>query len=275
VNGPDPRVLAALLGQVEDALTATRNRPVVIGIAGSQGSGKTTLARAAVEACKDRGLAAAMLSIDDLYLTRAEREGLARDVHPLLATRGVPGTHDGALGLAVFDALGRGEGASLPRFDKARDDRMPPDKWPKAPEQCEVLIFEGWCVGARPQRESELAEPVNDLEASEDPQCVWRHYVNDALGGSYQDLFGRIDRLVMLAAPAFDAVFDWRVQQEDELREQAGIDAPAVMNAAAVARFIQHYERLTRHMLSEMPDRADVLVRLDQQRRPVEITASR
>jgi D-glycerate 3-kinase len=275
VSGPDSAVRAALTELIGEALADKVARPVVIGICGAQGSGKTTLARAVLEDCAAKGIAAALLSIDDLYLTRAERQVLAREVHPLLATRGPPGTHDAALGLAVFDALARGESARLPRFDKARDDRAPEADWPQAPQKCEVLLFEGWCVGARPQAEAELGEPVNVLEAGEDPQGVWRRYTNDALASDYQRLFARLDRLVLLAAPGFEVVFDWRRQQEEELRERAGEGAAGVMSKAEIARFIQHYERLTRHMLAEMQGRADLLVRLDEERRPLDIRASR
>lgn len=266
---PDPRIVEAVF----TAIAGERaHEPVVLGICGAQGSGKSTLAAAVERRALEQGLRAATLSIDDLYLTKAEREALARDVHPLLRTRGVPGTHDVALGLSVLDALGRGEPASLPSFDKANDDRSPASSWGRAPTDCELLIFEGWCVGARPQAAAALDHPVNDLEALEDADGVWRRYANDALGGSYQSLFARIDVLVLLAAPSFEIVFDWRLQQEEELRKRVGPGAPGLMDAAGVAHFIQHYERLTRHILAEMPARADVLVRLDEERRPLQIS---
>ncbi len=270
----DPRVVEAVMAQVRAALGEQSHRPVVIGLCGAQGSGKTTLARAVLDACGREGLRAAGLSIDDLYLTRAERDVLASDIHPLLGTRGVPGTHDVALGLSVFDALREGEGLALPRFDKARDDRAAPKTWAHAPADCEVLLFEGWCVGARPQPEQDLAEPINTLEAEEDAEGVWRRYVNTALAGAYQDLFAQIDRLVLLAAPGFDVVHGWRLEQERDLAATADADT-RVMDDAAIARFIAHYERLTRYILSEMPDRADLVVKLDAGRQPVEIVRRR
>ncbi len=267
---PDPRIIAAITAAVGEAGGKTGGRrPVVLGICGAQGSGKTTLARALERTAAQQGTPAASLSLDDLYLMRAAREELARSVHPLLRTRGVPGTHDIPLGLGVVAALDRGEAAALPRFDKARDDRLPPASWDRAPVGTELVILEGWCVGARPQAPAALAEPVNALEARSDPHGVWRRFANDALAGPYQRLFARIDVLVLLAAPSFDVVFDWRLQQEAELRERAGPDAPGLMDAAGVARFIQHYERLTRHILAEMPPRADVLVTLGEDRTPL------
>lgn len=270
----DPRVIEAVMAQVRAALGEQSHRPVVIGLCGAQGSGKTTLARAVLDACGREGLRAAGLSIDDLYLTRAERDVLASDIHPLLGTRGVPGTHDVALGLSVFDALREGEGLALPRFDKGRDDRAAPKTWAHAPADCEALLFEGWCVGTRPQPEQDLAEPINTLEAEEDADGVWRRYVNAALAGAYQDLFAQIDRLVLLAAPGFDVVHGWRLEQERDLAATADANT-RVMDDAAIARFIAHYERLTRYILSEMPDRADLVVKLDAGRQPVEIVRRR
>lgn len=266
----DPAVVDAIMALVREALAAVAHRPVIIGLCAAQGAGKTTLASAIVDACRDAGLNGAMLSIDDLYLTRADRRDLAASVHPLLMTRGVPGTHDVPLGLATFAALRRGEPAPLPRFDKATDDRAPRDAWAQAAAGCEVLIFEGWCVGAVPEGHDALADPVNDLEAREDPEAVWRGHVNAALAGRYRDLFGGIDRQVLLAAPGFGVVSAWRLQQERELAASRP-DGAQVMDDAAVERFIAHYERLTRHILREMPHRADLLVELDAGRRPIRV----
>lgn len=265
---PDAAILSAVLALIEGR---RRDGLFVLGLCGAQGSGKSTLAGAMMRQCGEQGIAAATLSLDDLYLTRAERRRLARDVHPLLATRGVPGTHDVGLGLEVLAALDRGEPALLPRFAKANDDRLPRSEWTTAPRDCQVLLFEGWCVGARPQSEEALLAPVNELEAREDPDATWRRFANVALADDYQRLFARIDALALLAAPNFDVVFDWRLQQEAELQASANADAPGVMDAAAVARFIRHYERLTRHILAEMPTRADLMIELAEDRSPVAI----
>ncbi len=266
-DGPDPALVATLGAAIERRTAARGPEPLVVGLCGAQGSGKTTLAGAVAQALRSRGTATAVLSLDDLYLTRAERQRLAQDVHPLCATRGVPGTHDVALGLATLDSLARGEAAELPRFDKAADDRAPRQQWDRAPERTRVVLFEGWCVGAMPQGEDALVAPVNTLESLEDPQGIWRRHANQALAGPYAALFGRIGLLVLLAAPGFEVVRGWREQQEAELRERAGPDAPGVMSAGDIERFIQHYERLTRHILHEMPARADLVMRLGSDRR--------
>ena len=263
---PDPRALAAALDQIDRARSKPSLGPAVIGLCGAQGSGKSTLAAAMQRTLVADGARAAVLSIDDLYLTRAERVALAHEVHPLLATRGVPGTHDIGLGLALFAALDNGQRVRLPRFDKAADDRVPESDWPIVEQPLDVLIFEGWCVGARPQADAALARPVNTLEATEDRDGIWRRHANAALAGRYRQLFARIERLILLAAPSFAVVRRWRGEQEAALRAERP-DGAALQDAAALDRFIQHYERLTRHILDDMPGYADLVLRLDDDRK--------
>ncbi|WP_380872940.1 kinase [Sphingomonas sp. DBB INV C78] len=269
-NATAPATLEAAEDLVRDALAQTAGGLLVVGICGAQGSGKSTLAAALAERFEQGGTRTAILSLDDLYLGRAAREGLARQVHPLLRTRGVPGTHDVALGLNLIAALERGEAAPLPRFDKARDDRRPETEWDRAEPGTTLLILEGWCVGARPEPDAALVDSINALEQSEDADGRWRRFVNTALAGDYQQLFGRIDRLILLAAPSFDVVRVWRTQQEQELRARVG-DGPGVMSDAEISRFIAHYERLTRHIIIEMPDRADLVVDLAADRSALRI----
>ena len=254
--------------RIDERLGQPGRRPLVVGLCGAQGSGKSTLAAALA----DRFSRTVALSLDDLYLTQAERRRLASEVHPLLATRGVPGTHDIGLGLATFAHLDRGEAVRLPRFDKARDDRADPGRWPVALQGCQLVIFEGWCVGARPQPAEALVEPVNSLERERDPSAAWRRYVNAALSGPYATLFARIDLLFLLAAPGWDQVFAWRSEQERALR-RAAPDGDRLMDDAALRTFVSHYERLTRWVLSEMPGRADLTLRLAADRQCIGVEA--
>jgi D-glycerate 3-kinase len=235
-------------------LRMAAGRPVLIGVNGVQGSGKTTACLFLEALLADRGLRAATLSLDDLYLSGAARRRLATSVHPLFATRGVPGTHDVALGHRVIDALLAGTGpVAVPRFDKGRDEPAATSAIVAAP--VDVLLFEGWCIGATPQPESTLTQPVNALESMEDPDLTWRRAVNAALAGDYARLFARLDLLVALVAPDFSVVSGWRRQQELRLRRVG-----QGMDDAALDRFIQHYERLSRHMLATMPGQADITV---------------
>lgn len=232
--------------------------PLLAGICGPQGSGKSTMAAFVAALLAAEGVPAAVLSLDDLYLDPEDRPV---HIHPLFATRGVPGTHDVALGLETIDRL-FAEGGPIPRFDKARDRRRPGAEWDGFDGPARVVLFEGWCVGAAPQDAAALAAPVNELEAEEDEDGVWRRHVNARLAGDYRALFGRLGFLAYLRAPSFDSVLRWRTLQEHKLRARAGEGAG--MDDAALARFVRHYERLTRHLAATLPARADLLIDLDE-----------
>ena len=249
----------------EDIAERYEGRPLIVGINGSQGSGKTTLCRFLEALLLEHNQRAITISLDDIYLTRQERSDLARDCHPLFATRGVPGTHDVALGQSILDALLDGLPVDLPRFDKAIDDRT------SAPTEIltrnDVILLEGWCVGAVPQPEAALVAPLNRLEAEDDPDAIWRREINRRLATDYAEFFGRIDTLVMLEVDRFEAVRAHRELQEQKLAASRP-EGTAVMDGAALDRFMMHYERLTRWMLEEMPARADIVIGIGGDQRP-------
>ncbi|GHD51296.1 glycerate kinase [Marinobacter persicus] len=247
------------------ALQKRQNRPVIVGIHGAQGTGKSTLALFLSKLLRWHWHCPAVsLSLDDFYLTRDEREHLARSVHPLLATRGVPGSHDLALGNRVLDQLlaaRPGDITAIPSFDKATDDRVPEADWPVFEGPAKVILLEGWCLGATPQREPALINPVNALEANEDPEGLWRRYVNECLETGYRSFFHRLDWLVMLKAPSMECVLQWRRLQEQKLAQRyAGAPGLRIMSDNEVQRFVMHYQRVTEHCLRELPARADVLI---------------
>ncbi|NVK43390.1 MAG: hypothetical protein HWE39_19275 [Oceanospirillaceae bacterium] len=260
--------------------------PLVVGVNGAQGAGKSTLFNLLeVTLGEGFGLRVAGISIDDLYKTRAERRRLAREVHPLLMTRGVPGTHDVELGVALLQALRSGGGQSLriPVFDKSVDDRCPAAVWQEWSGVADIVVLEGWCVGARPQDEAALQAPVNALERNEDPDGAWRRYVNEQLAGPYRALFDLIDVQIMLRVPSMEAVYAWRSLQEQKLAERmqhlfdAGepTDHLRIMGQGEIHRFIQHYERLTRALLLEMPSRADVVLSLNDNHKIADIRVNK
>jgi len=255
--------LAACLAKQADDYRATR----IIGVNGAQGSGKSTLCKL-LQIVLEEGFAKRVttFSIDDIYLTHAERETLAEKSHPLLKTRGVPGTHDVELGLQLLTDLRgieAGQSINIPVFDKSIDDRCPEKDFRQVTGPIDLVLFEGWCVGAKPQRDPALALPVNSLERLEDPEQVWRRYVNDQLENDYKRLFREIDFLIMLKIPEISSVMEWRSKQERKLAK-ASPGGHKIMDTAALQRFIMHYERLTKAMLTEMPDRADLVLKLNR-----------
>jgi D-glycerate 3-kinase len=242
-------------------------RPVVVGLCGAQGSGKSTMSARLARRLDAAGSPSAVLSLDDFYLTRAERAALGRTVHPLLETRGVPGTHDLALARSTIASLvSRQAVVAAPRFDKTLDDRAEPATWQNYHAPVSVVILEGWCVGARPIPDEDLMQPINPLERDEDADGAWRRHVNAALKGEYHALFASLDLRILLRAPDFACVHGWRLEQEMGLARMDGQSMPA-MDAPAVARFIAHYERLTRWIIADEP--ADLVIEIGPDRTPL------
>jgi D-glycerate 3-kinase len=255
---------------VQAALASARALPQAVpvwGLSALQGTGKSTFAAQLEQAANAAGLRAAVLSLDDVYLTRDARRTLARQVHPLLETRGPPGTHDLPLALATLEALRAGKPVKLPRFDKLADDRAPESQWPTLDAPVQLVIFEGWCLGTPAQDPAELLTPINALERDEDTDATWRTCCNDALARDYPALWQTCDALWFLQPPGLDNVVTWRWQAEQQL--QAAQPDRTGMTRSQLERFVQHYERISRQALRRLPALADRVVRVDAQRRVV------
>jgi D-glycerate 3-kinase len=248
----------------------------LLGINGAQGTGKSTLAdfvKLALETTVHKSVA--VLSIDDFYMTKGQRQALANKIHPLLSVRGVPGTHDLVMletCLRSLRELAPGVSYCLPRFDKASDDRADESTWPTVTGPVDVIILEGWCVGSIAQPDTALAEPLNVLERERDPDGTWRRYVNDRLATDYAALFAELDALIFLRAPSFDAIYRWRLEQEQKLAATRPSDTSGIMDERQIAEFIQYYERITRNNLDHIGNSADIVLELDEYH---QFTASR
>ncbi len=248
-----------------------QQHPFLLGINGAQGTGKSTLADfLCFFAHSLHSWNVATLSIDDFYLTLEQRADLAHTIHPLLKTRGVPGTHDLQMLSCSLNELRNakaGDSVPLPRFNKATDDRADPSDWPSVDGPVDMIILEGWCVGTEAQTKAELASPVNALEEKEDPHGTWRTYVNTKLQSDYANVFAQIDTLVFLKAPSFDAIRRWRTEQEQKLAATKPSGTQGLMSEQEIVRFIQFYERLTRANLSRLPDLANIVFHLNEAHR--------
>ncbi len=274
--GHFPQVIANWYAPLAHQLAhqhAITNRPMLVAINGSQGSGKSTLASLLTLLLHHHGLRAIDLSIDDFYHTRQTRQSLAQRQHPLLATRGVPGTHDLTLLRETLQKLtGASNEVQIPRFDKSRDERFSQDNWPTLAAPLDIVILEGWCLGTPAQNDQALAQPVNELELHEDPDGSWRRYVNRQIGEHYASIYQLMNVWIMLQAPSFDCVYQWRLEQEqklaDRLRQnrQSDLSNSRVMSEQQLKRFIQHYQRLTEHSLQTLPSQVNFLYRLDSNR---------
>ena len=254
--------------------TAQQQSPWLVGLQGTQGSGKSTVClfiKVLLEKCFD--LNVVVLSIDDFYKTRQQRITLSQSVHPLLITRGVPGTHDIDLALHTLDhlaALSVGKSCCVPSFNKLYDERTDESHWPVISNKVDIILFEGWCMGLPAQTQIALTNPINELEKKEDPEGVWRGFVNEKLISEYKTLFDKLDHLIVLQAPSFKCVYQWRLLQEKKLANR-NIDPPSkeikthIQTPEQIERFIAHYERLTRHALNVLTENASWVITLNEQ----------
>ena len=244
---------------------AQKKRPYFVGLAGGQGTGKTTISSLIrIILTKYFKLNVFRISIDDFYKTRKERINLSKRVHPMLLTRGVPGTHDINMMLNFFkkSKIKKFKRLKLPTFNKAIDDRFNKKKWYNLKNKPDVIIFEGWCVGARHQKESALSSPLNFIEKKYDPNIKWRKKVNDELKKNYKKIFCNIDKLIYLKAPSFNHILKWRFFQEQKLKLTS--KSKKTMSKSEIKKFIMFYERITKQMMKDYTKISDLTIFLDK-----------
>ena len=240
----------------------------IIGLSGGQGSGKSTITEILKFILKKRyGLDLCIFSIDDFYKTKTERKKMSKKIHPLFLTRGVPGTHDVKLINKTFKNLKRKifKPVLIPKFDKLTDDRFKKSQWTKVKKPPHVIIFEGWCVGARHQKINMLKRSLNLIEKKYDPDLKWRKKVNNHLKGHYKKLFKKIDKLVYLKAPSFNHIFQWRLLQEQKLKLTS--KNKGTMSKSKIREFIMFYERITKQMMKDFSKISDLTIFLDKSHR--------
>ena len=225
------------------AKKAKNKKPYFVGLAGGQGTGKTTISSIIkIILIKYFKLKVFKISVDDFYKTRKDRSLLSKKVHPMLLTRGVPGTHDINLILNFFKKTKSKKFKSLkvPSFNKAVDDRSIKKNWQSIKEKPDVIIFEGWCVGAKPVSNNSLKRSINSMEKVKDSKFVWRKYVNQQLKSKYKKLYSQLNCLIYLKAKNFSLLQKWRLKQEHKLRlKNKKRDKNKIMNKEDILNFMQ------------------------------------
>lgn len=248
--------------------------PFFVGINGCQGSGKSTLTDYIGDyLTRHYQLNVVVMSLDDFYYSSEERQVLASSVHPLLATRGVPGTHDIAELTQVLKQLKAGEtGFTVRKFNKATDEPCPERDWQVIEQAADIVIVEGWCWGVSPQTEEQLKAPINELEVKHDTSGEWRHYVNQQLKEEYVSLYKDMDFWLALQAPSFDCVYKWRLEQEEKLKaSNVGLKNSKIMSSAEILNFTQYFQRLSVQACNTFKESADIICYLDSQRKITEV----
>ena len=245
-----------------------KKKTKVIGLTGGQGAGKSTISNILkIILKKAYNLETVIFSIDDFYKTFRERNEMSKRINSLFLTRGVPGTHDTKMLFQCIKNLKdtKFKMMTIPKFDKSIDNRSPKNKWLKVKKKPNIVIFEGWCVGAMAQKNKDLNLPINKLEKQSDKKKIWRQKVNSELKKNYKKVFNLIDKLIFLKVPSFKYVFKWRLLQEKKLRITS--KGNKTMTDEQIKNFIMYYERITKHMLRTLPKKSDIIIRIDKSHR--------
>jgi len=242
-------------------------KPYFVGLAGGQGTGKTTIS-SIIKIILEKyfKLKVFKISIDDFYKTRKDRLNLSKKTHPMLATRGVPGTHDVQMMLNFFKKVKSKnfKKIDLPNFNKAVDDRFSKKNWYNINEKPDVIIFEGWCVGAKAESNKTLKKSINLLEKSNDQKLIWRKYVNHQLRNNYKKLYSQLNCMIYLKAKNFSLLQKWRLKQEHKLWLKTKKSSNhKIMSKGDVINFMQTYQRVTENMFKKMPKYASIILNLN------------
>ena len=246
---------------------ASKKNPYLVGLAGGQGTGKTTISSIlSIILRKYFKLNVFVISIDDFYKTRKERFLLSKKIHPSLMTRGVPGTHDINIMLDFFKKAKskKFKSLKLPKFNKAIDDRYKKKFWYSIKKRPDVIIFEGWCVGAKAEKNNTLKKAINSLEKMDDKKLIWRKHVNNQLKLKYKKLYNQLNCLLFLKAKNFSLLQEWRLKQEKKLwLKNSKSSNNKIMNKKDVFKFMQTYQRVTQNMLRLAPKYASIILNLN------------
>ena len=241
-----------------------KGKTLILGLSGGQGSGKSTIAgilKIILKKFFKRKIY--ISSIDDFYKTLKDRNKMSRAIHPLLKTRGVPGTHDIDLIKFFFSIVKKKKfkKIKLPKYEKAEDNRLKKEYWYNIKKKPEIVILEGWCVGAKPQPQSLIKRPINILEKYADKDLKWRKYVNEKLKKEYKKLFVMIDHFIFIKVPNFKVVLKWRLLQENKLKKKSYFKKK-IMSYSEIKCFIMFYQRITLQMLKDLSKSASVVMLL-------------
>ena len=243
-----------------------KGKILFLGLSGGQGAGKTTISEILKIILKKYFKRRVLtISLDDFYNTLNERIKMSKTIHPLLKTRGVPGTHDLNYLKSFFNLLNKNKFKKfkIPKFNKSSDDRFNKKNWLNIKKKPEIVILEGWCIGAKPQASYLIKKPINILEKCEDKNMFWRKYVNEKLKNEYRKIFLKIDSFIFIKVPNFKMVFKWRLLQESKLRKRSHLNKK-IMSHDKIKRFIMFYERITLQMIKDLSKSASIVLLLNK-----------
>ncbi len=255
---------------LEERRTAL-GRPLVQGFLGGQGTGKSTLVLVLSRILQCRGWRVCRLSLDDLYKTYEERLAL-QQFDPRLRWRGPPGTHDVELGLTVLRALKQKQNShpvEIPRFDKSMHNGAGDRTTPEIVSSIDIVLFEGWFVGARPVDPAVFATAPPPILTEADRQFA--RDCNDQLH-IYLPLWDLIDGLIVLRPTDYRLSQQWRREAEQRMVT----DGRTGMSDAEINEFVEYFWRslhpdLFITPLCSDPTHVDLVIEIDANHTPAGI----
>ncbi|MEB3337586.1 MAG: glycerate kinase [Leptolyngbyaceae bacterium] len=256
--------LAIQLAEARKAL----NRPLIQGVLGGQGTGKTTLGAMLKLILAHLGYRMLSFSLDDLYKTYAERLAL-RSQDPRLIWRGPPGTHDVDLGLAVLTQLRQPHpqaAIAIPRFDKSAHGGAGDRTQAELVQAIDIVVFEGWFVGVQPIDPAHFAQAPAPIITAAD-----RAFAQDcnARLHPYLPLWQQLDRLIVLHPKDYRLSQTWRKQAEHHLQ----FSGKSGMTDAEIEQFVEYFWKalhpeLFIQPLLQDPDRVDLVIEINPDHLP-------
>lgn len=251
------RSLEFISGALSSYVSSIDSSPIVFGVSGPQGSGKTYLAEHLCLEINERypNLECIKFSMDDLYLTNSEQKQLTRraiaDGNKLLQGRGLPGTHDVRLGLDILGKLSRGEVTEIPVYDKGfaagEGDRV---SCVPVTKKADVIIFEGWFNGYAPLDEDQVRIKylTSDLDTSTLPKhkLYQVQSVNEALL-MYTAIWSYFDYFIFIDTDIAN-VHRWRLEQEHAMVSKTGSGMTDLQVRDFVDRYLPVYELYYRQL---------------------------
>lgn len=234
------------------------SKPFIVGLSGSQGSGKTTLCEKLEELLINKKVSYCVLSLDDFYLSKEKRRELADRIHPLTFTRGVPGTHDVNLLREILANLSEKSPRNkikIPIFSKLSDDLLSKKQWRICPAFPRIIIIEGWCVGAKPSFLTK--SPQTSWEKTNDPNGLWKSWTKKE-SAKYQSIWATLNFMVFIKQDDFEQVINNRWNQEIKNSEKAGVKL--AISREEIREFCCHFESWTYALRRHLPGLANVTI---------------
>ncbi len=225
----------------------TTKKPLIVGVNGSQGIGKSTLTKVLTNSLNEFGIRTVTISIDDFYHTRKKQISIANKYknNPYLKDRGYPGTHDIALGESLLNALMHQKKSKvrIPLYDKSKyqgkGDRVLDTEWKETKTPIDLILFEGWMLGFESLANKKLGKHLNTI---------------NKLLKDYQSWHDLIDKFIYLVPSKNNHVINWRVEAEEKMKASGKTGMSTEEIKKYISNFLPAYDLYLPKIKNLKPD---------------------